>query len=66
MSSISVPVINDDVVEADEVFNVILNISSSVHKGIIVIKGRDNSLVTITDSTSKCFIITSSYFILLH
>ena len=66
MSSVSVPVINDDVVEADEVFNVILNISSSVHKGIIVIKGRDNSSVTITDSTSKCFIITGSYFILLH
>ena len=57
MNNVSIPVKDDDVVERDEIFHVILSISSSVHEGIIVVKGRDNSTVTITDSTSMCSII---------
>ena len=60
MSNISVPVIDDDIVEQDEIFHVILSISPSVHEGIIVMKDRDNSTVTITDSTSTCSIIFNS------
>ena len=57
MSSVSVPLIDDEIVEQDEIFHVILRISSSVPKGIIVNRERDNSTVTITDSTSTCSII---------
>ena len=51
MSSVSVPVIDDDVVEGNETFNVVLSISLSVHR--ITAGDRYITTVTITDSTSK-------------
>ena len=52
MSSVSVPVIDDDVVEGDESFSIMLNIPSSVIKGIIA-GVRNNATVIIADSTGK-------------
>ena len=52
MSSVSVPVIDDDIVEGDESFSVMLNISSSVIKGIIA-GVRNSATVIITDATGK-------------
>ena len=52
MSSVSVPVIADNIFEGYETFNVILSIPSSVNRRIIA-NGQVNATVTITDSTSK-------------
>ena len=52
MSSVSVPVIDDDIVEENETFNVILNIPSSVSREI-TLGGRTSATIIITDSTGK-------------
>ena len=52
MSSVSVPVIADNVVEENEKFNVILSIPSSVSRGI-ALGGRTSATIIITDSTGK-------------
>ena len=52
MSSVSVPVIDDNIVEGNETFSVMLNIPSSVIKGIIA-GGRNSATVIIADSTGK-------------
>ena len=52
MSSVSVPVIDDDIVEGDESFSVMLNIPPSVIKGIIA-GVRNSATVIIADSTGK-------------
>ena len=51
MSSVSVPVTADDIVEEDETFNVILSLNSG--KTGIRAGGRDNVEVTIIDSNGK-------------
>ena len=50
MSSVNVTIINDDVVEGDEIFVVILSLN---HKKGINIDGEDNAVVNIVDSTGK-------------
>ena len=50
MSSVSVPVIADNIVEEEETFNVILSLNG---KTGIRAGGRDNAKVTITDSNGK-------------
>ena len=62
MSSVSVPVIDDDIIEVDETFSITLSFStpSSVNKGI-TLGARYNAIVTITDSTGKYIIICISY-----
>ena len=52
MSSVSVPVIDDDIVEENETHYVLLTLSSSVNKGIRVGR-RKNATVTIIDSTGN-------------
>ena len=52
MSSVSVPVIDDNVVEENETFNVILSIPLSVSRGI-TLGSRDSTGISITDSTGK-------------
>ena len=56
MSSVSVPVIDDDIVEENETFDVILNIPSSVSRGI-TLGGRSSATIIITDSTGKYIVI---------
>ena len=51
MSSVSVPVIDDDVVEGNETLNAILSIPLSVHR--ITVGDRHTATITIIDSTSK-------------
>ena len=52
MSSVSVPVMIDDIIEEDETFHVSLSLSSSINRGIII--GDGNAVtVTITDSTGE-------------
>ena len=51
MSSVSVPVIGDDIAEGDESFSVTLSVSS-VNKGI-TLGVRHSATVIITDSTGK-------------
>ena len=52
MSSVSIPVIADNVIEESEIFNVILSIPSSVSRGIML-GGRTSATIIITDSTGK-------------
>ena len=52
MSSVSVPVIDDDIVEGNETFVVMLSLNSK--KGI-KIDGKNNAMVTIMDSTGKVY-----------
>ena len=52
MSSVSVPVIADDVIEGKETFHVSLSSPSLINKGIIIGDGN-TATVTITDSTSE-------------
>ena len=52
MSSVSVPVIDDDIVEGDETFSVILSIPSLHVRGIYA-GGRNSAILIITDSTGK-------------
>ena len=54
MSSVSVPVIDDNVVEENEIFIVILNIPSLVSRGITV-GVKDSAVAIITDSTGNCY-----------
>ena len=54
MSSVSVPVMDDDIVEGKETFNLILKISPSVNRRIME-GARHSAMVTITDSTSKYY-----------
>ena len=58
MSSVSVPILDDDVVEGDESFNITLSFStpSSVNKGI-TLGVRYSATVIITDSTGKYIVI---------
>ena len=58
MSSVSVPVIDDDLVEGNETFSITLSFStsSSVNKGI-TLGARYNATVNINDSTGKYIII---------
>ena len=52
MSSVSVPVMVDDIIEEDETFHISLSLSSSINRGIII--GDGNAvIVTITDSTGE-------------
>ena len=55
-SVVSIPVTADDVVEGDETFNVILNIPSSVTRGIKA-GHRNNVTVTIIDFTGECTMV---------
>ena len=59
MSSISVPVMTDDIVELNEAFHVTLSISSSV-QGIMV-GDRHSATIVITDSTGKYCLQYISY-----
>ena len=52
MSSVSISLITDDIVEGDESFNIMLNISSLVVRGINA-GVRNSAKMTITDSTGK-------------
>ena len=52
MSSVSVPVINDSVVEGQEQFDLTLNVQSSLGPSISA-GNRDRAIVVITDDTSK-------------
>ena len=52
MSNVSVPVIDDDIIEGDETFRVILNILSLHVRGIYA-GGRNSATLIITDSTGK-------------
>ena len=52
MSSVSVPVIDDDIVEENETLYMLLSLSSSVDKGIRV-GGRKNTTIIIIDSTGE-------------
>ena len=52
MSSVSVPVKTDDIVEGNETFTVTVSIPSSVYKGITA-DDRGNATISITDSTSE-------------
>ena len=61
MSSVSVPVMADDIVERNETFAISLSLSSSVNRRITV-SDRNTVTVIITDSTSKhlkCCMVTS-------
>ena len=58
MSSVSVPVIDDNVIEGNETFSIKLNILSTVSRGITA-GVRDHAVVTITDSTGT--VIAYSY-----
>ena len=52
MSSVSVPVLVDDIIEEDETFDISLSLSSSINRGIVI--GDGNTVtVTITDSTGE-------------
>ena len=59
MSSVSVPVMDDDIVEGKETFTVTMSIPSSVYKGIIA-GNRDSATVFITDSTGEWYNIVTS------
>ena len=52
MSSVRVPVINDNVVEGSERFNLMLTVPSSLAPAIRA-GGRNTAVGVITDSTSK-------------
>ena len=52
MSSVSVPVMDDDIVEENETFIVTVHIPSSVYKGITA-GDRDSATIIITDSTGE-------------
>ena len=54
MSSVSVPVMDDNIVERNETFNVILKIPPSVNRRIMT-DAQNIAMVTITDSTSKYY-----------
>ena len=54
MSSVSVPVISDDIVEGVEQFALLLTIPPSVGRGITVGTGNAAAVGVIIDSTSKC------------
>ena len=54
MSSVSVPVISDDIVEGVEEFALLLTIPPSVGRGIIERTGNTAAVGVIIDSTSKC------------
>ena len=63
MSSVSVPVTNDDVAEGTEEFDLMLTVPPSLAPAITA-GGRNTAVGVITDSTSKCMTvhtISSSY-----
>ena len=52
MSSVSVPIVNDNIIEGNETLFILLSLLSSVNKGIKV-GGRKNVTITIIDSTGE-------------
>ena len=52
MSSVSVPVIDDDIIERNETLFILISLSSSLDKGIKV-GSRKNVTITIIDSTGE-------------
>ena len=55
MSSVSVPVFSDNIVEGSEEFDIMLTVPPSLAPAIRA-GGRDSTVGVITDSTSKCSI----------
>ena len=53
MSNVSVPVVNDNVAEGPEEFNLMLIVPSSLGPAITA-GSRDTATGVITDNTSKC------------
>ena len=56
MSSVSVPVINDNIVEGEEEFDLALTVPSALGPAITA-GGRNTAVGVITDSTGNHFII---------
>ena len=57
MSNVSVPVINDNIVEGSEEFNLMLNVQPSLGPAITADSSGNTAVGIITDSTSKCVIV---------
>ena len=57
MSNVSVPVINDNIAEGPEEFNLMLNVPPSLGPAITVDSMNDEAVGVIIDSTSKCVIL---------
>ena len=56
MSNTSVPVVDDNIAEGNEEFDLILTVPLSLSPGIIA-GDRDTAVGVITDSTCECIII---------
>ena len=64
MSSVRVPVINDNIVEGSERFNLMLTVPPSLAPAITA-GNRNTAVGVITDSTSKHEMTLNSYFTVL-
>ena len=56
MSNVSVPVVNDNIVEGQEEFNILLTVPSSLGPAITA-GSRDTATGVIIDKRSKCVIV---------
>ena len=63
-TTVNIPVIDDDIVEGDEMFNITLSLPSSLN-GTGVVLASDNDIVSATgiiiDTTSESYCWTNSY-----